>query len=382
MKKLYLSLGIICLLLLTGTLQATDSPLSEEAEISLLTASPGAELYAVFGHSALWVHDPVNNIDEVYNWGTFDFDTPNFYTKFMRGRLMYELTVVPLRLFLPEYDYAGRGVEQQVLNLTPPEKQAVYRFLQINRRPENIQYLYDFFYDNCATRIRDLADEQLDIDWGPEPRAREAKTFRELLHPYVEHIPWTSFGIDLLLGMPADKTASLWHYMFLPDEMFIAFQQARHNDGRLLINSHQEILPQQYQPSDPTPFTPTLVLWLVFILGCLTLLRHKLANIFQKGYFTILGVLGLLLFFMWFLSDHVATGMNLDLVWTLPTHIYFIFRTRSKQQAGMVKGYFAVVFFLNIGLLILWPFGLQAFHPASLPLILLATIFAGRVWIK
>ncbi|MFW6275429.1 MAG: DUF4105 domain-containing protein, partial [bacterium] len=139
--------------------------LSDESEITLLTASPGDELYSVFGHSAVRVVDSINQLDMVFNYGTFDFNTPNFYLKFIRGKLLYKLSAYPTRYFILEYQSEGRALFEQTFNLTTNEKQRVYDFLMENAKPENAYYHYDFFYDNCATRIRDLVDTILKPSW-------------------------------------------------------------------------------------------------------------------------------------------------------------------------------------------------------------------------
>lgn len=364
--------------------------LSPQAKMSLLTASPGPDVYSVFGHSALWVYDPVNGIDEVYNWGTFDFNTPNFYPLFIRGRLLYYLTVSPLNSFLYSYMINGRSVYEQVLNLTPGEKQVIYDFLQINRQPENIYYFYDFFYDNCATRVRDLVDSNLDIDWGPDPHPHEERSFRQMLKPHVKHIPWISFGIDILLGLPADKRATPWHYMFLPDEMAVAFQQARHKDNRRLVTGYNELLPLTYEKPKPFPVTPAMVFWALFVMGVVSLFKPRFARIVDKIFFTLLGVLGILLFYLWFVSDHHATSQNLNLLWALPTHLYFIYRAKVlsalRNQPGRPKGlakrlpviYFRMVFVIGLALLILWPVNPQGFHHAFFPIIALMTLMAYK----
>ncbi len=353
--------------------------LSDEAKMSLLTASPGEALYSVFGHSALWVYDPVNGLDEVYNWGTFDFDTPNFYVLFLRGRLHYMLTVSSLQQFLHSYMIDGRSVHEQVLNLRLTEMQQIYDFLQINRLPENTYYLYDFFYDNCATRIRDLIDAELDIDWGPDPHPHEKRSFRKMLKPYIAHIPWTRFGIDIILGLPSDRTATPWHYMFLPDEMEIAFQQARHSDGRLLVKGYNELLPMHVEHGKPFPLTPTVVCWMLFALACLSLIKTPMARIFDKLFFTITGIAGVLIFFLWFVSDHVATDYNLNILWALPIHLYFIYRTNytsANKKRRLVKTYFRIVFYAGIMLLILWPLNPQGLHPAFFPIIATMSILS------
>ena len=363
-------------LILLQTRDASATEFSPEAKFSLLTASPGNELYSVFGHSALWVYDPVLGIDEVYNWGVFDFDTPNFYLKFLRGKLHYKLAVTSLRAFLYEYELEGRAVYEQVLNLDQQQMRDTYRLLMINRRPENIYYLYDFFYDNCATRIRDIMYLGVDIDWGPDPHPHRERTFRQMLHPYLDHIPWVAAGIDLVLGLPSDKRATPWHYMYLPDELFVAFQHARHPDGRLLVDGYDELIPLRIERSKAGFVTPLNVSWILLLLGSLSLFSRKIAKRFASIYMVFLGLLGIPVFFMWFLSDHVATAMNLNLLWTLPTHIYFIYRAFKKEPGRLPGLYFLSILMVNLLLLATWSVNPQGFNPAYFPLIGLSAIMA------
>ncbi len=370
-------LSLLLLLCHYGKVSAHHALLSEEAKISLLTASPGANLHTAFGHSALWVYDSVSRINEVYNWGTFDFNTPHFVLKFLQGRLEYFLSVVPLNAFLRSYQGGGRAMVEQELMLSHEEKIRIYRQLLVNRQPENTHYLYDFFYDNCATRIRDLVEEELAPDWGPDPHAHQQRSFRQMLKPYTEHAPWLGFGIDILLGIPSDKKAKPFHYMFLPDEMLIAFQNARHADGRPLVAEYRTILEAQLIPPESRSPGPLLIFWLLLVLSVLAW-RFSPPLFFALGkvYYFLLGLLGLLLFFMWFLSDHYATAINMNILWALPTHIYFVFSV-GRNGPGRWSGiYFRSVLIVHLILLIGWPFNPQGFHPASFPMILLAALFA------
>lgn len=391
--KTYIQLAAIVMamngLLFSGACSAGEDGiplLSPMAKMSLLTASPGPELYSVFGHSALWVYDPINGIDEVYNWGTFDFNTPNFYPLFIRGRLLYMLTVSPLNRFLYSYRLEGRSVDEQVLMLNADEQQRIYNYLQINRRPENIHYLYDFFYDNCATRVRDLVDRELDLDWGPDPFPSGRRSFRSMLHPYVEHIPWAAFGIDILLGLPADGAITPWHYMYLPDEMALAFSQARHADGRPLVMETRPLLPLIHQHGKPSPVTPSRVLWLLLIAGLLIQFKQRWAAIFDKVFYTVLGLTGLLLTFLWLLSDHQSMAYNLNLLWAMPTHLYFIFRVKMMHPAAGVSTninrvatiYFRMVFFIALGIMLLWPLIPQAYNSAFFPVAGLVALTAWK----
>ncbi|HLV53398.1 MAG TPA: DUF4105 domain-containing protein, partial [Cryomorphaceae bacterium] len=146
-------IAYFCTMLLSAA-TAQAQLLSDRAQVSLLTCGPGQDLYATFGHSALQIHDPVTGLDRVYNYGTFDFDTEGFYVKFTRGKLNYILSVTTFDQFIWEYEYTGRSVFRQVLDLSPAQKEDLFAFLEQNALPENREYKYDFFYDNCSTRIR------------------------------------------------------------------------------------------------------------------------------------------------------------------------------------------------------------------------------------
>ncbi|HSV76981.1 MAG TPA: DUF4105 domain-containing protein [Bacteroidales bacterium] len=369
MKKI---LVFLLLVVFFGKGVASTNPaatLSAEARISLLTASPGPALYASFGHSALRVTDPVSGIDEVYNFGTFDFDTPNFYLKFLQGRLEYKLTVTTFRQFFFDYQAEGSGVIEQVFDLSHEEKNRIYAFLQINRLPENAYYLYDFFFDNCATRIRDILQNQLQPEW-PISLDPPGLTFRQLLWPYVEHTPWIKAGIDLVLGLPSDRVASAWEYMYLPDHMLAAFELTRLQDGRNLVKETNQVLEPTYIPTRYGFLSPLLAGWIVFVLGILLHLKPKAVRIFDKVFFSFLGVVGIVIAFMWFVSDHGSTNLNLNLLWTFPGHLYFIFKADLIKPIGLPRVYFILMLLVSIGLILGWLFLPQELNPAFLPLIL------------
>jgi hypothetical protein len=371
--------------------------LSDEAIISLLTASPGDELYSVFGHSAIRVNDPVNTIDLVFNYGTFDFNTPNFYLQFIRGKLLYKLSVAPMEYFVPEYVWEGRAIYEQVLDLTQQQKQLVFDYLQVNRLPENAYYHYDFFYDNCATRIRDLFDNVLELQWPEsddinekslasirsklnyefdyEPVFNGQRTLRDLLKPFLTTMPWSAFGIDLALGLPADKKASPWDNMYLPDEMLIAFALANHSDGRPFVSENKVVLSKTVELSPPALIRPKLVFWMVFVIALASFLSTKWSILFDRVFFSILGLLGLVIVFLWFFTDHITTKTNLNIFWALPSHLYYIWIARDyEHNRAAVKRYFGLVSLLSLITLLVWPIIPQAFNGAFFPIVLTVLI--------
>ena len=341
--------------------------------ISLLTCTPGQELYSTFGHSAIRVTDPRNNTDIIFNYGTFDFDDPGFYSKFTRGKLLYFVSVDSLQNFLAEYEYFQRGVIEQVLHLSCTEKEKMVAALFENAKEENKYYRYDFTYDNCTTRLRDMLEKAT----GDSLQAKnilpaQGTTFRNLIHEYLHkgNQYWSQFGIDILLGSPLDKKISNREAMFLPDYLLKGFDSAQLHNRPLVIQTNT-LIPAQPIKEDKSFFTPFVVFSILFLVITILsfLLQHK-ASIFLKSFdvffFLLLGLLGLLLLFMWFGTSHLMTKNNYNLVWALPTHLTAALFLFSKKK--WVLHYFRFLFFYTIALLAAWFLLPQQMNIALLPL--------------
>ena len=217
-----LLISVICLLPLPGK----AFQLSNEAEISILTCSPGKELYSLFGHTAIRVQDPKANLDEVFNYGTFDFDTPHFYLKFAQGLLPYQLSTSSFQHFMYTYQLEERSVYSQRLLLDSLQKQQLFDLLLENYRPENRSYLYNFLFDNCTTRARDIIAQSLQnsqVEWNTPDLD---KNFWNLLDEYLAVSPWVQWGIHTILGQRGNRTATPYQYMFLPDYLMYGLNTA------------------------------------------------------------------------------------------------------------------------------------------------------------
>jgi len=211
---------------------------SDQLQMSVITCGPSQEeLYTAFGHSAIRVLDKANNFDAVFNYGVFDFKQPNFYLNFARGFLYYKLGVYDYQAFKANYIYDNRYVHEQVLNLTSEQKLKLFNYLLVNARPENQTYLYDYFYNNCATKIRDVVVDALgkDVVAFDGSYVKTNYTIRDLTDIYLAEQPWGDLGIDICLGLPMDKKASPYEYMFLPDYIESGFDHATIvTDGKTL----------------------------------------------------------------------------------------------------------------------------------------------------
>lgn len=363
--------------------------LTPEAEISLLTCSPGNELYSVFGHSAIRVRDPLLGLDMVFNYGTFDFSDPNFYTNFVRGKLNYILSVTNFQNFVFEYMFEERWVWEQQMNITAGEKQYLFDSLLINARPENKYYLYDFFFDNCATRIRDIFVEAIDreivFDYQHLDRGQ---SFRELLMPYLTQKPWARLGINLALGLPADRKATPWDYMFLPDHMMTVFEHAEFSSGNrstpftpgsgVILEGVD--LPEAFLPSAPL-WIFLLILLFSIVVANINLRTKRFAWWYDRILFGLAGLLGLLIAFLWFATDHQVTVWNLNILWAHPFHLIIIFFFSEKRYRGLLKYYFMINLFILVILVFSWPFLPQALPWMILPFVI-AMIVRSAVAIR
>ncbi len=345
---------------------------SSHLRISLLTCTPGEELYSTFGHSAFRVVDSSSVTDVVYNYGTFNFDDEGFYIKFTRGKLLYYVSAENFADFRYANETTNRGITEQVLNLTAAEKTAVQQFLNNNLRPENRSYKYDFFFDNCTTRLRDILKKNHDSSFISKPVMPAGTTFRQAIYQYLDknNKDWSKLGIDILLGSRCDGVMSATDMQFLPDNLMKSLDTA----GKSMIISHQDLYPVNPDNNKPGLFTPLIVFTLLLLfIAAISFVKNKYVQIALQGFdgllFFTVGTLGIILIFMWWGTDHSMTKNNFNLIWAWPTHFIISFFTGSKKN--WVKKYFA---FTTAGLaivLLAWFFLPQHMNTGLLPLVLL-----------
>ena len=297
--------------------------LSEHARISLITCTPGEELYARYGHTALRVCDPENDLDEVFNYGIFDFNTEHFYWKFVRGETWYELGASPMWWFMREYDEEQRPVYEQVLNLTATQRQAIWRALVINYQPENYKYLYNFVFDNCATRPYRLIAKALGDTITSDYTGYTGQTYRTFIRHYTGALSWANAGINLLFGQKADQLMRSEDRLFLPEELMLYLQQAHLSDGTPIVAQGEigtfEIAKTPWYASWP------LGLALYFIFVCLMSLYDRKRGRLSWWVELVAGVpfvlLLLLVTFLTFFSCHPLVGFGWRLTIIPLTHL-------------------------------------------------------------
>ena len=340
---------------------------TEHTRISLLTASQGPELYTIFGHNAIRIQDTSQKSDTFFNYGTFNFRTPNFYMKFARGHLLYQLSVEDSMSFMYVYVINGQYVKEQVFDLTLAQKQKICDFIENNYKPENRYYKYDFYYDNCATRLRDIIYLAYDrnLVFPDSVVKQKPRKIRQLLDPYMDAFPWTHLGIDLVMGLPADRITDISQEMFLPEYMLNHLSRAKYN-GKPIVSQTLELLPERrVRDAGPWYLQPLAILWTFFLLSLLSFLYlKKLLPVLSKTWFTIWGLLGILIGFMWFFTDHQATKLNLNFFWAFPLHLLVWF-----PESKFRRQYFKYAVLLISLIVVLWILSIypQGINPAYLP---------------
>ena len=382
LKYLFLSL-----ILFSRVLMSQEIP---QAEVYLITCGPGTEIYSVYGHSALRIVIPEKKIDTVYNWGVFDFATPNFAWKFAKGRLNYMLGVYSFESFLKDYFLEQRWVISQKFNLETPDIERLFLLLEENLKPENITYSYDFYYDNCSTRIRDLIEKAVgeDLLYPPEKAKKELQTFRYLTGEYEKVYPWLKLGIDLLIGSPGDKKASFREMMFLPAHLKNGLSELliRRNSKMIpLLQNPEIVLDIDQQPIKEKLFASPLFVFsllLIIIIMLTGLVRRKTANnIIDIFLFSVFSILALMMIFFNFFTDHHQLRWNLNIIWLNPFIILCLTSLIFKKDWS---GWFRIVFYLTVLFLLFLAVLPQHINNAFFPLIIIlmirSSIRAGFSW--
>ena len=358
--------------------------LSDSSRISLLTCSPGDELYSCFGHSGIRVTDYRQGFDLVFNYGTFDFGAPNFYLNFVKGHMIYMLGVDRFQDFRDQYIYEQRSIYEQEINLNAEDRVKIFDFLVDNYSPEKRDYRYDFLFDNCATRIREVFEKNLAgkvvFDYSS---FTDKKSFRTLINDYSENQPWEQFGMGLLIGLPVDRMATPQEMTFLPDYLNKAFAHASIS-GQPLCKPQATILdiktPASAQSIDKK-ITPNIVFGLLlFIIVLITVFE------FQKGkhfyaldciLFFIAGILGCLFLALGGFTEHTTTQWNLNLLWAWPAHIAMAFILLFAKKKRWVLNYFLVTAIFAAIMVIGWKLLPQKFLLTN---ILIAAMMGVRAY--
>ncbi|OYX27788.1 MAG: hypothetical protein B7Z06_03415 [Flavobacteriales bacterium 32-35-8] len=374
MKK---SLFILFVFLFAKTTYSQQNILSDKAEISVLTVGSGASLNDSFGHNGFRVKDIAKGTDLVFNYGVYDFEAPNFYLKFAQGKLNYLIGVNYYEDFFNSYISQNRRIEEQVLNLSQTEKQKLFDYLINNYKPENRRYLYDFFFDNCATKIKDITNIALNnATQFNEPKDFKQQTFRELIHSNLNRNSWGCFGIDLALGSIIDRKASPEEHMFLPKYIHEFFGNATiKNSGEPLVKQSKVLYKKMDQPKSSNFLTSPLFVFGIMGLFILFITYKDFKNKKQSAWldvtlFSITGIIGVIILLLWFATDHTGTHQNYNLLWACALNIFVIGQLLRKQISAWFIKYLKFLVILLCLLTLHWTIGVQTFAIGLIPFLI------------
>ena len=367
MKKglLYIVLTFI-LSVVNATVGAQSMTNPDRIQISLLTCSPGKEVWAQYGHTAIRYYDKESGEDLAINYGIFSLDQTYFIPRFVLGMTDYRMGVQPMDMFLTQYSYEGRGVIEQVLNLSAEDKEVIYKALQENMKPENVVYRYNYFFDNCTTRARDMLVNHLHGK-VVYPPAEEDATFRSMIHKWNNKYEWSQFGEDLLLGVNADRKTTKSEQQFLPENLRSDFDKARYN-GKPLVKETNILLDAETEVAEPTfPLSPLSVALIFAVISLVMMLfsyrRQQVYWAWDLALMLTSGLMGIIFFVMIF-SQHPCVSLNFILLFFNPLPLFFLYSTIKKKK---------VIWWKIWGVLIILGLFGSLFQEIPLPILIVAS---------
>ncbi len=361
--------------------------LSPESTVSLVTAGPGTAAHTIFGHTFIRIQDPLYNLDVMANYGVYNPNQDNFYLKFLDGTAEYSGELQDSRGTIAAYTYYDVDLVQQDLRMTEAQKNKLLGLIQESLLPENKYYRYDFFFDNCSTRVRDLLNEATDGAIIPDGADGQGRTIRWWIDSKsLPGYPYYDYVYDLFLGREVDQVASYTDEMFLPDMLF----QGVANGGLVVDGVTYPLVIQTFSLNnierskvDASLWqSPTFWWWMIFTL---TLVGVFYSIVAQKGrkallsflifYLALLGILGLIFLFAQFFSLHTVTHNNIQIWWMWPTHLLFALGVFIKRLHRITRYYLLLwivsIVAVAIYMIIVYPV-MGAFFPMQLTGLILA----------
>lgn len=359
---------VVCLMAGAALAEDIDRDSGAAFRIALVTAAPGEIYWQRFGHNALLVENTVTGDARMYNFGIFDFEQKNFLLNFARGRMLYRLAALPPEVDLDNYAAEGRSVWIQELNLRPDQRYAVAEMLGQNALPENAEYRYDYFAQNCSTKVRDVLDAVLEGDLKETMSARaRGETERSLAMAYARPEPWLAVGIDLGIGPAADRKLSFWDEMFLPLRLRDLVREMRVRDEH---GVEQPLVAREWTavegrlddtvPLQPNWLWPLAIAGLALVAATVFTLRSRRGVVRTFGTLWLsllmlaLGLGGVVLGGLWAFTDHAIAYANLNLVLFSPLCLMLawpLWRWRSPPARPGTRSRWIALLIVTIALL-------------------------------
>ena len=345
---------------------------NDEYQISILTVGPGIDLVDSFGHTGIRIIDKKNNLDLVFNFGIYDYNAPNFYSNFFKGRPIFSLGINRFNDFFDSYVKQNRKVYEQIIKTTKERKKIIVESLIKNSQEENKYYIYEYFEDNCSTRVADILIndiEEIKVDLNKKTKF----SYRELIYSKIGKNSIGSLGIDLCLGSKIDNKITTRQTFFLPEKLKEFLEIIEDNNPNLVetkllyspndTNSYkqQNIL----KPLWVSLFFSIIIIWLTFK----DFKRKKQTKILDFLILTTLSIIGILIGYLWIFSNHSNGAMNLNILWANPLNfllIFYFFRNKKSMLTRLFLNFLIISIFVVI---VLWVIQFQIFNLSIIPLL-------------
>lgn len=324
--KLFLIAFLFVLSCSTSKISAQPHQISPDAQVSIITCGTGDELYSVFWHTAIRFNDPSNGLDIVFNYGTFDFSTPNFYAKFVKGDLMYYLSVQDFYSFKENYRLDNRSVFEQVLNISPEIKQKLWKDLLNEYQSDAKYYQYKFIDNNCTTKVVDLLNKYLPNSIVTDFEENEG-TYRKMLNTYLDNHYVEKLGINMIFGRKTDEEVS---HVYLPDKLMKSLELTKINNQPLILKNNTIFIANK---NNNKSFFNSIAFFLIvsFVLSAVVFLFST----FRKIIMIILATLGVFFIAVAFYSFHTEVQFNTFVLICNPMYLLLFF-TKGKNNKKMV----------------------------------------------
>lgn len=344
---------------------------NNNVEISLLTCSSGKETFSAWGHTAIRVVDKEAKIDVVYNFGLFDFGTPNFYGKFVKGRLLYKLGIHNSYSFYKSYERENRQIIEQKLNISEQEKIKIINELVRLYKPENRYYLYRFAGKNCTSEVRNLILENVKSNYKNH---KTDKTVRKQLNEFLQGRKWLRFSMSLIMGYKIDRNLDSYESLFLPDYLCRSLREIKVNDNERIIEKETVFNPvadpyKSYYPTWANPIFTFIILLIIVVL-----FKSK---VIQNTILVLIGLTGLLVLSVSLITEHPELQSNLNILWLNP--IYFLLAFSWKKKPNVKKYLAYITQFLILVSVFIWIFKVQYFDFSYILIILVLSTFTLRI---
>ena len=337
--------------------------------ISILTVSPGKDLADAFGHSGIRVIDRELNYDVVFNFGIYDFQAPNFYSNFVKGRPIYSLGINNYNRFINNYKNQNRGVVEHKILISNNKKDNVIRLLFENSKQENKFYVYDYFNDNCSTKVADLfienfSDEFYNSEINLSKKSKDS--YRSLIYQMIPKNSWGSLGIDICLGSVIDQDINYRKTFFLPSK-FGKFLDKLESENHQIIESNVVLeSPETAKKSGLNLTSPMFVLFIISLLIILITFcdfqNNKQTKVLDFLLISITSIIGILICYLWFFSDHTAASQNYNILWASPLNILLFIDLFTSKKRKWILGYLKFIFLMLLLMICHWILSVQIFN--------------------